>query len=260
LVTAKHVVDAVSGRSYVTRVNSSDGSPKPVWADTGSDANVKWWFHPTEADAVDVAVAPWVIAPDEDIQSIPVELFLTAASIDATGIGPGDQVFFPGCFTLLTGEQKNYPIVRTGNIAMMPGEPISNVKIGSWNGDIEGYLIEARSIGGLSGSPVFARQPIYMSAEIQAAGTGKLSQTQLTVLGQPYLLGLMHGHWSIKSEAENDIVIRPYKGKDHAHLGISIVIPARKILEVINHPDFVNMRKQADAQWEQSKETSEPDS
>jgi hypothetical protein len=96
LVTAKHVVDAVSGRSYVTRVNSFDGSPKPVWADTGSDANVKWWFHPTEADAVDVAVAPWVIAPDEDIQSIPVELFLTAASIDATGIGPGDQVFFPG--------------------------------------------------------------------------------------------------------------------------------------------------------------------
>ena len=46
----------------------------------------------------------------------------------------------------------NLPIVRLGAIAAMPGEYIKT----DW-GCLRAYLIEARSIGGLSGSPVFIR-------------------------------------------------------------------------------------------------------
>ena len=46
-------------------------------------------------------------------------------------------------------------IVRTGNIASMPEEAVD---LGS-SGSQEVYLVESRSIGGLSGSPVFLSTP-----------------------------------------------------------------------------------------------------
>lgn len=54
---------------------------------------------------------------------------------------------------------------------MIPSELIHTDKLG----DIEVYLIEARSIGGVSGSPVFVRESFPRA-------------------GKHYLLGLMHGH------------------------------------------------------------------
>ena len=36
----------------------------------------------------------------------------------------GDEVFVTGLFTLAPGQQRNMPIVRTGNVAMIPTEKI----------------------------------------------------------------------------------------------------------------------------------------
>ena len=62
----------------------------------------------------------------------------------------------------MTGRDRNFPIVRTGHIAMMPDEKIPKVKIGDWEGNADAYLIESRSIGGWSGSPVFVRGTYYV--------------------------------------------------------------------------------------------------
>ena len=52
----------------------------------------------------------------------------------------------------------------------------------------EAYLIEARSIGGLSGSPVFIPMPPFQQINGEVTqGSGSLF----------YLLGLMHGHFDI---------------------------------------------------------------
>jgi hypothetical protein len=51
------------------------------------------------------------------------------------------------------GRQRNIPIVRIGNVASMPHEPVATKNRGA----IEAYLVEARSVGGLSGSPVLVQ-------------------------------------------------------------------------------------------------------
>jgi hypothetical protein len=61
-----------------------------------------------------------------------------------------------------TGDLKNVPIVRVGNLASYPSEQIQTRAFGR----MEAYLIEARSIGGLSGSPVsFILEQCALSAD-----------------------------------------------------------------------------------------------
>ena len=45
--------------------------------------------------------------------------------------------------------------MRMGNVALMAGEPIP-----AHDYNMDAHLIEARSIGGLSGSPAFVRQTV----------------------------------------------------------------------------------------------------
>jgi hypothetical protein len=94
---------------------------------------------------------------------------------------------------------------------MIPDERIP-IKI---FGDMEAYLIEARSIGGLSGSPVF---------------TLARTSEQVTIL----LMGLMHGHWAVDSETIIDEVSQDAGTKAGVNVGIAIVTPASKIMEIIN--------------------------
>jgi hypothetical protein len=64
-------------------------------------------------------------------------------------------------------------------------------------------------------------------------------------IGGFYLLGLMHGHWDIPTRNKNDLLMTDdLFGK--VNMGIAIVVPAKKILEVLNHPELVKMRQQHD--------------
>ena len=132
-----------------------------------------------------------------------------------------------GLFAHLGGSTRNLPIVRLGNIAMMPDEPVPTK-----TGMMEAYLIEARSIGGLSGSPAFVRKIVQ--------GRGKL-----------YLLGLMHGHWDIPPENKNDFADMDSFGS--VNMGIAIVVPAKKILEVLNQPELVELRRKENEKGKQAK-------
>ena len=157
-----------------------------------------------------------------DFKVVPLEMFLSDEIIQQKRIGLGDEVFITGLFAHASGSQRNQPIVRMGNIAMIPSEPIPTDL-----GSIEAYLIEARSIGGLSGSPAFVRE------------------TAPVGLGTFYLLGLMHGHWDIPPEKKNDLLMQgEFFGR--VNMGIAIVIPAKKILEVLNHPKLVERREELD--------------
>ena len=161
-------------------------------------ANQKWWMHPDTPDEVDVAVLPWVWDSETDGVSLTVQKwFLSDVDIQQNKIGPGDDVFTVGLFTKMTGTNRLVPIVRTGNIAMMPDEKISGIKIGNkWTGEVEAYLIEARSIGGISGSPVFVRQTVHNKTVDPQTGEVK---GIFHGLGFQYFLGLVHGHWEIRT-------------------------------------------------------------
>jgi hypothetical protein len=226
LVTAKHVADVV-GADFVIGFNGKDG--KPLFVKNGG---VQWYFHPKEPDSVDVAVIPFASSRirDYDISPIPVQIFADQARINEYDIGLGDEIFSVGLFTQYFGLTTLIPIVRTGNIAMMPKEPVPLGRFGL----TEVYLAEGRSIGGLSGSPVFCRNTVKMP------GVNEQGQIRhVAGVGQIHLLGLMHGHWDLPMDfSESDKL-------EAVNMGVSIVIPAKKILEVLYNPDLVQARNEA---------------
>ena len=119
-------------------------------------------YHPTERKYVDAAVTffspSYTHLSQLEVEHVPVGMFADEKVIKQRHIGVGDEVFITGLFTKVQETTKNIPIVRTGTVAMIPGE-----KIPFGDNLIEAYLVEARSIGGLSGSPVFVRETLGVS-------------------------------------------------------------------------------------------------
>lgn len=222
LVTARHVAEQVMNGPFWVRVNTKDGSSK-LYAGN----NVKWIFHPDEN--VDVALFPWGIPFDQlESKYVSDSMFLTDEVIDNKNIGVGNEVLITGLFHKVEGKERNLPIVRVGNVAMMEDELIPTSR-----GVMEVYLIEARSIGGISGSPVF----VYEEVDV---GTGRI-----------YLMGLMHGHWDISDAVMKSATVQDTAGGDSINMGIAIVVPAKKIIETLNVRELVDQRNKVDKQREE---------
>ena len=52
------------------------------------------------------------------------------------------------------------------------------------------------------------------------------------------LLGLVHGHWDLP------VSFSATEQAEAVNMGVSIIVPAKKILEVLYHPELAAMRKQ----------------
>jgi len=236
LVTARHVIGNIAIKSiddqvYI-RINTLKGATT-----TAISPISQWRYH--DDSTVDAAVIAW--APDQKLFDwLPLHISMAATSevIAQNNIGEGDEVFMAGLFSNHAGQNKNLPIIRTGSIALISDEKIET---NSPFGAIDAYLIEARSIGGLSGSPVF----VHLGS-MRTYGSNNIS------LGSgPRLLwlGLMHGHWDIdESEAVMEIDSATDIGRK-VNMGIGIVVPAVKILEILTQPSFIEERKK----WSKSK-------
>lgn len=151
-VTARHNIEQSRnepGTLYV-RVNTEDGgsvlSEVSKW---------DWTFH--DDPTIDVAVLAPTFAhqADRTLQHTYIEAdsCVTPERIRAYDIGVGTAIAVIGLFNQREGNDRNVPIVRSGIIAAMPGEPIAD---GTGTGPYQAYLAEVMSIGGLSGSPVLA--------------------------------------------------------------------------------------------------------
>jgi len=161
-----------------------------------------------------------------DIVPVNINDFATPQIIQEKNLGVGDDTFMIGLFTEHPGRKRALPIVRNRNICMMPTEPIQVDE-----GFAEAYLAEARSLGGLSGSPIFVRRTTgirYSDPE------GKLVHI-VQGAGEFYLLGLVHDHWDIK-ESELNKPSFIHDRQRGVNYGIVVVVPAYKILDLLAHP------------------------
>jgi hypothetical protein len=195
----------------------------------------RWWFHPTDK-SVDVALTQ--VQPDStaDVVFLDERQLATPELLEKLDIGIGDEVYSTGLFTPAPGTARNVPILRQGNIAMMPEEQIQTEL-----GFADVYLVEAHSLGGVSGAPVFVRPTIDFKV---TDSDGKERNAFAAGLGF-VLLGLMHGHWDIR-ESEMNKAFFDHDRKRGVNMGIAIVVPAIKILETIYQPELVAMRKEAE--------------
>lgn len=236
LVTAGHCV--AGQKNLRARIHQADGPPRVVHL---PDADSDRWLRPADIaegeDRVDLAA---IRLPNEDVldafaaghQWIPYSMFFDESLLGYNpmeGVGLGDEVVAVGCFPFHTGTHKNDLIVRIGNLALVPSEPI---EVDYGNDEVYRmrlYLTELRSIGGLSGSPVFVPHRVGL-------GAPKRSMS---------LLGVMIGHW-------ND--------PDRNHVGFGKVVPADLLMKLLEGDAAVAQRKRADKQSDTSEGTAVTDS
>lgn len=235
-VTAKHVAEDLKDKEAYFLVNKKGGGLVKLLPPEDS----QWSLHPSD-DTADVAALSVEIDPRADIIGIPENEFVSAEDFekDNQGLegkfGIGDETVTIGLFTEAPGTTRIFPIVRHGNVAMLPTEQIQTDL-----GYADVYLIEARSIGGMSGSPVWIRPSLLMLAD-----TSDNETIPTGIVGPGKLLGLMHGHWAIKeSDMNNPTIV--HDRQRGVNMGIAIVVPASKILETVNQPGLVELRKEVE--------------
>ena len=236
-VTAKHVIEKIrknscDGRSYF-RMNPRNGQNREAQAELH-----RWLYHPTDP-TTDLAILEWT-ANEFDMLTWPIMANAAIGpQVNELKIGVGDETFTIGLFYKHHGTRRNIPIVRIGNIAAMPEEPVE-IEPGV---PMDAYLVEMRSTGGLSGSPVFVR-PGHIWAQ---DGPGQ----------EPlFLLGVMHGHWDMDKDIKDEL--KTNADDDALNTGIGIVVPVNKIIETINQERLVERRREEIAR-RQAKRLPTPD-
>ncbi len=241
LVTARHVAEKLGNAGFVIRVNMRDGTAQelePDWID--------WAYH---ADpSVDIAISEWMPPQDADIRWFPGRHLATSFKRETKNIGPGSLVHIVGLFRLMAGKQRNLAVVHTGHIALNPEDERIPVKERGTNTrhEVEGYLVEAQTLEGLSGSPVFVRR------SIQRTDKDKGNKLNTWVYGAVFLLGVYQSAW----DAEPGAILAGDRGgneKMRVPVGMGVVVPAEKILEVLSMPKLKDRRAASEDQDRESR-------
>jgi hypothetical protein len=233
LVTARHVAEEIRRSRLKPSIRLNNKRGKAI---IGALAD-EWYGHPQIPD-LDLVVTPTRISSDE-FDVCQVELTRETATPDYVAehdIGCGDEVFIAGLLTSHFGANANIPVVRVGNIATMPEEPVN---LGQYGRHLA-YLIESRSIGGLSGSPVF------FPSEFSRHTIPPLPRMAT-------LLGVNIGLFDTLAHADR-VPTGPMDRRE-AFLetmssGIAVVLPAERVREIIEtNPEIVEMSKRAQAEY-----------
>ncbi len=159
LISAQHLLWPKRWRNpqlpdtpMVVRLNTKEGTSRVI------KTPPKDWIYPTDP-TVDVCAFRFreVIHDEADeleVHSINLNTMTIGGhplnSAESIGLCLGDEVFICGAFVGRGGYRKNIPVVRIANVEAMPEEPIDFASPKQ-----PAYLIETRSLGGTSGSPVF---------------------------------------------------------------------------------------------------------
>jgi hypothetical protein len=241
-VTAKHSVERASniGSPLFVRVNTKDGRVIYV------EIKRRWVFEPTNP-GVDLAVVPFGREGEGaiplDFQPIPETSFAYGPAIVNLNIGVGDDLVIVGLFTQRHGIRQNYPIIRAGIIAAMPEENL----VDDSGEPYQAYLIEARSIGGLSGSPVIIILDDILRRPVRLGTPPSFHPIYM-------LLGVVRGHWDMKKNGERSDFVDDEL--EQVNMGIAIVTPIQCLQYILHGEELVHMRNKLDEEFaEQRKPT-----
>lgn len=226
LVTAAHIIEHTKSSDY------SDDGIIYLYLNSNSGTRFKtirseikhWYMHPTDS-AIDVAVLPFKLLSEFDHLVVGFEFPPEfEKNPQRWEIGVGTDVFLTGLFVRHRGRQRNIPIVRTGTIAALPdqNEPVDISESDNEERNVTAYLIETHSLGGLSGSPVFAN-PVNVNSE----------HMQDRLHAMHIWIGVVSAHWDFEQDQSE---------REKINSGIAIVSPKESVKQVLDHPRLIEMR------------------
>ena len=223
-VTNKHVIEGSDGAPIV-RINLKHASSGYERTRCFEFAESDWAIDPEN----DLAICPF--PPDVDpiifaYSVITKQYLVTEQEFREKDIGPGDDVVYVGRFVSHAGKYENIPSVRFGNISMNPNgrEPVEYETDDGQKRSQIGFLVEARSRSGYSGSPVFFLQQhavnnpraVFPPFDMRLLGMDWGHLPERVLLRDPQ--GYLHGNkWHVE-----------------VHAGMMGVVPAWVILDFLN--------------------------
>lgn len=238
-ITNAHVAPG----SPVVRINRKD---TPLIPDIFEFQDIDWEAHP---DFYDIAATPLLLDPTvHDVAAIPVADF--ASPERSSNMGLGDDVFMAGRFVDHDGGTTNKASVRFGNIAVMPTlMPQRSEK------PRESYIIDLHSRTGYSGSPVHIYRTLGGDLDAVHKDGGNLNLSK----SWPLYLHLLGIHWcqfdewlDVYKDKADAGLRKPPIGLARGYSGMTCVIPAKHILELLNMPKFQAQRAEGDAAIDRS--------
>ena len=185
LVTARHTIEGLRRKGaeeiFVHTISGDDDEQKIV------KTSLNDWEVSSDPTVDAARYKQSHLMPHKG--EIHTRAFATDELINEGKIALANDVVVTGLFSFVTGIDRIEPIIRVGNIAMLPRD-----RIPSEYGKMEAYIAEVRSISGLSGSPVFViDQSMFMQ------GDRPMKNNKF------YFLGHIHGHWNEETgEAKPD--------------------------------------------------------
>jgi hypothetical protein len=234
VITNTHVIEHGFPVVRINLLHSSSGLTR---TEVFPFTKESWVTHPNH----DLAVR----AMPADLNSsllaymlLPLECFITREEFREKNIGAGDDLVYIGRFMGHAGKHENLPSVRFGNISMVPNErePISYTINGKQREQV-GYLVEARSRSGYSGSPVFFLHR-------HAANNSRLVMLQFDLR----LLGVDWGH--IPEEVpivDKSGHLHGDQWKIEVHAGMMGVVPSWYLLDFLKEsPELIEQRRRDD--------------
>ena len=232
IATAAHVIDQIAGEQISVRLNRKSGEAECLRV-------LKSAVSRNEPN--DLAVFPLAASTSiYDFKMIP-----TARSNQESlrkevwDWSAGDEVFALGLYTSHYGETRNTPVLRVGNIAAMLDEPVR----GPGGNYLTAYLIELKTIAGLSGSPVFVNPP---RVAFRNGGLMHWKGDDPAVIP----LGILLGYHVVESR-EDQISVPQFgmaqaganwsESIDQRNTGFGVVVPYERVIELFEDPKVVEM-------------------
>ena len=202
-------------------------------------------------------LAACMLSPDfnvsiVDFSVIDRKFLMTEEEFQRENYGPGDNVVYVGRFVGHAGKYENMPSVRFGNISMNPNErePIVYDTDDEIRRSQVGFLVEARSRSGYSGSPVFTLNQHVIN-----------NRRAVVPWMDMRLLGVDWGHLPEK------VLLRDPQGYLHGskwyvevHAGMMGVVPSWHLLDFLDtDPRLIEQRQRDDELYAAQLATSVPD-
>jgi hypothetical protein len=198
------------------------------------------WYMPKD-ESIDLALIPFAATNEMGFESAYMEEagILTDAIMKSRNVGVGDLCYAAGLFRYVTGSERNLATVFSGNIALM-----TTSEIPIWNPykkrveHVEGLLVQGQGMQGASGSPVLVRPTVQIAG---AMGDGEPISAFMP-LNELRLLGVLQGAWFLPPDANLRAEMNAQPG-DTVPAGMQIVVPASKLIDLLEREDLVEMRR-----------------